>query len=65
MCDFSEYGGPSEEWLAVEKTIPRPFFDFSVDPKAAKATVNAGREEASARMFEKLGSLVRKSDNSI
>lgn len=65
MCDFSEYGGASEEWLAVEKTIPVPFFDFSLDPKTAQATVNGGREEASAKAMEKLGPHVQTADYSI
>ncbi|KAF1974478.1 alpha/beta hydrolase fold-3 domain-containing protein [Bimuria novae-zelandiae CBS 107.79] len=65
MCDFSEYGGPSEEWLAIEKTLPVPFFDFSLDPEASKALVNGGREEASAKFMEKLGPHVRTKDHTI
>ncbi|KAJ4302969.1 hypothetical protein N0V90_001860 [Kalmusia sp. IMI 367209] len=65
MCDFSEYGGPSEEWLTVEKTHPIPFFDFSVDPKSAKVTINGEREKISAKGMEKLGPHVRTADHSI
>lgn len=65
MCDFSKYGGPSEEWLAIEKTLPVPFFDFGQDPKAAQATVNNGREDASRKVMEQLGPHVRMTDYSI
>ncbi|KAL1608174.1 hypothetical protein SLS60_003113 [Paraconiothyrium brasiliense] len=65
MCDFSEYGGPSEEWLTVEKTLPVPFFDFGADPKGVKTVVNNGREDASAKLMEKLGPYVRMTDHSI
>lgn len=65
MCDFSQYGGPSEEWLAVEKTLPVPLYDFGADPEGAKATVNHGREETSAQAMEKLAPHVRMSDHSI
>ncbi|KAF9733484.1 hypothetical protein PMIN06_010376 [Paraphaeosphaeria minitans] len=65
MCDFSEYGGPSKEWLEVEKTLPVPFFDFGRDPKAAQATVNNGREDASRKVMEQLGPHVRTADYSI
>ncbi|KAF2446640.1 hypothetical protein P171DRAFT_263246 [Karstenula rhodostoma CBS 690.94] len=65
MCDFSEYGGPSEEWLKIEKALPVPFFDFGSDPKAARDMVNAGREDASAKLMEQLGPHVRMTDHSI
>ncbi|KAK7179443.1 hypothetical protein DPSP01_011515 [Paraphaeosphaeria sporulosa] len=65
MCDFSEYGGPSAEWLEVEKTLPVPFFDFGQDPKVAQATVNNGREDASRKVMQQLGPHVRMADHSI
>jgi acetyl esterase/lipase len=65
MCDFSEYGGPSEEWLNVEKTLPVPFFDFGTDPKGVRSIVNSGREDASAKVMEQLGPHVRMTDHSI
>lgn len=65
MCDFSEYGGPSEEWLAVEKTMPVPSFDFGDDPERARAIINGGREEMSTKGMEKLGPHVRTVDHSI
>jgi acetyl esterase/lipase len=65
MCDFSEYGGPSEEWLNIEKTLPVPFFNFGADPKEIQATVNGNRVGASAKLMEHLGPHVRMTDHSI
>ncbi|KAF2715358.1 alpha/beta hydrolase fold-3 domain-containing protein [Pleomassaria siparia CBS 279.74] len=48
MADFSSYGGPSEEWLAVERTLPALTFDLSLPVDDLKASVNAIREEAGA-----------------
>lgn len=50
--DFSQYGGPSEEWLALEKTLPALKFDTSVDPVALKTAVNSEREERAAEAME-------------
>lgn len=52
--DFSQYGGPSEEWLAVEKTLPAITFDTSMDPYALQKAVNAereGRAEEAMKLF--------------
>ncbi|KAH8725443.1 Alpha/Beta hydrolase protein [Phaeosphaeriaceae sp. PMI808] len=51
--DFSNYGGPSEEWLAVEKTLPALTFDTNADPVTLKNAVNTERENrAAAAMVE-------------
>ncbi|KAF2114765.1 alpha/beta hydrolase fold-3 domain-containing protein [Lophiotrema nucula] len=54
MADFSQYGGPSTEWLEVEKTLPALTFDLSTPVKTLQQTVNGTREEASAKIMETL-----------
>ncbi|KAF1957667.1 alpha/beta hydrolase fold-3 domain-containing protein [Byssothecium circinans] len=54
MCDFSQYGGPSEDWLAVEKTLPANTFDLSMDPVELRKIVNGTREETSALAMKTL-----------
>ncbi|USP78575.1 hypothetical protein yc1106_05849 [Curvularia clavata] len=63
--DFSQYGGPSEEWLALEKTLPATRFDTSLDPVAIRAAVNAEREEQAAKAMKLFESRVRTKDYSI
>lgn len=41
MCDFSEYGGPSEEWTTLEGTLP-PVPELTRDE--LKRVTNRGRE---------------------
>jgi acetyl esterase/lipase len=65
MCDFSQYGGPSEEWLAVEKTLPALSFDTSVDPSALKNTVNAQREQLAREAMKTLGPKVQTQNHKI
>ena len=65
MADFSSYGGPSAEWLAVEKTLPALTFDLTQDVLTLRHTVNAGREESSAKGMEILGSKVITKDHTI
>jgi acetyl esterase/lipase len=62
MCDFSEYGGPSSEWLAVEATLPLP---LSVDLAERKRITNAGREEIAAKVFKEISSQVHVRDFSV
>ncbi|CAI0643180.1 unnamed protein product [Colletotrichum noveboracense] len=45
MCDFSQYGGPSDEWLAVEAGLPPAPAELSVAER--KSTTNKVREEMS------------------
>ncbi|KAF7551082.1 hypothetical protein G7046_g7814 [Stylonectria norvegica] len=54
MSDFSCYGGPSDEWLAVEKTLPAP---SNLDQPLAerKRLVNEGREAVAAKDMRDLG----------
>ncbi|KAI9046037.1 putative lipase/esterase [Aspergillus affinis] len=47
MADFSQYTGPSEEWLALEATLPA-LPDFA-SLEALKAEANAGREAIAAK----------------
>jgi acetyl esterase/lipase len=65
MCDFSQYGGPSEEWLAVEKTLPALTFDTSQDPAALKKSVNEQREQLGAQAMKMLGDKVHMVTHSI
>lgn len=54
MCDFSQYDGPSSEWLAVQNTLPFLSFDMASDPHALKAQSNLRRETFSANLFASL-----------
>jgi acetyl esterase/lipase len=63
--DFSQYGGPSEEWLAVEKTLPAKTFDIDADPIALRSAVNTERENRSAAVMAQLSAHVQTADYSI
>ncbi|CZR37519.1 uncharacterized protein FPRO_02220 [Fusarium proliferatum ET1] len=63
MCDFSEYGPKSAEWLAVEASLPPP--PTFADIYERQAVVNKGREEISANGMKELGHLVRMKDYKI
>ena len=63
--DFSQYGGPSQEWLAVEKTLPAMTYDLNADPKELRTVINAGREEASAAAMKVLAPKVKMQDFTI
>lgn len=65
MCDFSEYGGASEEWLAFVKANPFPPYNFDTDLKLLQTTLNKAREEGSAKPWEQLRPHVRTADHSI
>jgi acetyl esterase/lipase len=67
MCDFSQYGGPSEEWLAVEKSLPPISIDMNTEPLAFKQAANAMREDFSAKAMEtyKLADKVHTADYTI
>lgn len=46
MADFSEYTGPSADWIALEPTLPKlP----DVGPEELKQIVNTTREELAAQ----------------
>ncbi|KAF5017611.1 hypothetical protein F66182_10437 [Fusarium sp. NRRL 66182] len=63
MCDFSEYGGKSAEWLAVEASLPPP--PSFADIYERQSVVNRGREEISARDMGQLRSSIQLKDHSI
>jgi acetyl esterase/lipase len=63
--DFSQYGGPSEEWLAVEKTLPALTFDTSMDPIALRTAVNAEREDRAAEAMQLFAPYVHTKDYAI
>ena len=51
--DFSHYGGPSEDWLEIAKTLPQSSIDLNMDPSAIKKAYNEAREkQAAAEMVE-------------
>ena len=57
MADFSQYTGPSEEWLALEPTLPAPSEFPSLD--ALKAEVNARCEAIAAKSLAREGKIGR------
>lgn len=63
MCDFSSYGVPSDEWRALEATLP----EQPVNPSAPglKELVNKGREAISAEAFKSLAPKLLVKDYSI
>ncbi|EUC49091.1 hypothetical protein COCMIDRAFT_2154 [Bipolaris oryzae ATCC 44560] len=63
--DFSQYGGPSEEWLALEKTLPQLNFDTSADPAKLQKFVNAEREGKAAEAMQHFAPHVTIKDYSI
>ncbi|KAF1933580.1 alpha/beta-hydrolase [Didymella exigua CBS 183.55] len=63
--DFSQYGGPSDEWLAIEKTLPATTFDTNIDPIILKNAVNQEREERTAAGMKFLAPHVHTADYSI
>jgi acetyl esterase/lipase len=61
--DFSHYGGPSEEWLAVEKLLPAtPLIDTTMNPAVLRDTANAGRVVEKAPLMKELAPLVKMTD---
>lgn len=65
MADFSQYGGPSAEWLEVQKGLPSLTFDLSQDPSTLKRVVNDGREQAALQAMEALSPKVHILNHSI
>lgn len=66
MCDFSEYRGNSEEWLAIEATLPKNATPSSVDEIVSlRNTVNKAREEEASRAMKAFGDSVGTQDFSI
>ncbi|CAI7657585.1 unnamed protein product [Penicillium discolor] len=64
MADFTEYGTPSAEWIALEATLPEPPKDLSVEQ--LKELLNKGREASAAQdMSDGLGAAVQLHDYTI
>ncbi|OQE22711.1 hypothetical protein PENFLA_c012G05186 [Penicillium flavigenum] len=64
MADFTEYGRPSAEWVALEPTLPELPKDLSVEQ--LKALLNKGREASAAQdMADGLGAAVQLQDHTI
>ncbi|KAK3700471.1 hypothetical protein LTR37_015975 [Vermiconidia calcicola] len=62
MCDFSGYGGPSEEWIAVEKSLPPA---PKLTQEELKNATNKWREKAAEEEMETLSSTVSIEDHTI
>ncbi|KAK7424612.1 hypothetical protein QQZ08_008495 [Neonectria magnoliae] len=60
MSDFSKYGGPSDEWLAVQVGLLAPPTNQQL--LGAKKVVNQGREAVAAKEMKVLASKVRTKD---
>lgn len=66
MCDFSQYGGRTDEWLAIEATLaPRPLATGDGVIYAIQAAANKEREEASAKAMEEFKEQVTIRDHTI
>lgn len=64
MADFTEYGRPSAEWVALEPTLPELPKDLSVEE--LKALLNKGREASAAQdMADGLSAAVQLQDHTI
>ena len=62
MADFSHYAGPSEEWTALEATLPAA---PDLSPEALKVVTNNGREDVAREEMKLLSSKVHLKDHSI
>jgi hypothetical protein len=51
--DFSEYTGPSEEWIALEKTLPTTTPNLTTEQ--LKDVTNKDREDVAAREMVEQG----------
>ena len=63
MCDFSEYGPPSEEWLRLGADMPAPAAGQSLDD--LKQATNLGREEVARREMLSLSNQIVMHEHSI
>lgn len=64
MCDFSQYGGPSAEWLALEAELSTPSVD-GLSINDLKKLTNGGREATSAKEMESLAGSIEMQDYTI
>lgn len=65
VLDFSQYGGRSNDWIALEKTLPATTFDTSIDSHTLQSAVNTERSNRSAAVFAELSTHVHTKDYSI
>lgn len=66
MCDFSCYNGISDDWLAIEKALPRPSeTETELDLIELRRLGNLEREAISARAMKVWASRVHMQDYSI
>lgn len=63
MCDFSNFGGPSEEWLDIQKTLPSSASDPPLDQ--LRGLTNQSREATAANEFRDIASLLITEGHSI
>lgn len=63
MCDFTQYGGKSEEWLRLEKELPPPPDGLSQDE--LQRTANQAREDASKKDMKDLSAQIYLQEHSI
>ena len=62
MCDFSKYGGPSDEWVKLEASLP-PVPEMTKEQ--LKQVTNKGREDAAREEMKIFSSKVSIQDHSI
>ncbi|PSR80537.1 Alpha/Beta hydrolase protein [Coniella lustricola] len=65
MCDFSRYGGRSNEWLAIEAELPHSAAGLNQDVLELQAAVNREREEIASSDMQVLSDRVKILDHSI
>ncbi|KAF3018921.1 hypothetical protein E8E14_010726 [Neopestalotiopsis sp. 37M] len=63
MADYTQYGGPSKEWLAIADSLPQVPADVSRDQR--RQLLNEQREKAAAEGMKILGPQVNIQDYSI
>ena len=63
MADFTEYGRPSAEWIALEPTLPKVPGDLSAEH--LKELLNKGREASAAQDMIDLGAAVQLQDYTV
>lgn len=56
MADFSEYTTPIEEWLVLEKSLPK--FPEDITAEQLKAAANRDREALAAKAMVEEGRFV-------
>lgn len=65
MADFSQYDGPSEEWLRVTATTPVPEIPVHLPPSEVKRILNDARQAAQADAMLQLAPQVVIKDHAV